>query len=318
MIEDLLDVARGISGKLRLNLQPLELGKVVRAAVTAVRPEAATRSISLSLRTEKAPARIMGDESRLYQVVSNLLSNALKFTPDNGRVEVETTSEDEQVKIRVSDSGQGIAPQFLPYLFTPFRQGDGSNTRSHGGLGLGLAIVRQLVELHGGTVAGESAGEGKGATFTVSLPRTTMKMSSAPLEVSVDAKSLAGLSVLLIEDDDRTRQGLALVLEKYGVHVRQAASVGEALEAFRSAPPSVILCDLSMPVEDGYSFIRRLRAMEGSGAPKTPAAALTAHARAKDRLRALSAGFQAHIAKPVEVPELLSALAKLSGRALVS
>jgi PAS domain S-box-containing protein len=318
MIEDLLDVARGMSGKLRLNLQPTELGKVVRAAVAAVRPEAAQRSILLSLRTENGPARIMADEARVNQIVSNLLSNALKFTPEGGSVAVVLTSDEGHARIRVSDSGQGITPDFLPHLFTPFRQGDGSNTRSHGGLGLGLSIVRQLVELHGGTVTAESPGEAKGATFTVSLPRTAMSVAASPSVTPPDSQWLRGLDVLLIEDDHPTRQGLALVLEKYGVHVRQAASAREAIEAYQTAPPSVILCDLSMPVEDGYSFIRKVRTLEGQGARRIPAAALTAHARAKDRLRALSAGFQAHIAKPVEVAELLAAVAKLSGRARAS
>ena len=306
LIEDLLDVSRLITGKLCLESRPVDMVTVVEAAVDSVRESAAAKGIALEA-TFDAPGTLAGDADRLQQVVWNLLSNAIKFTPRNGRVAIRLERRGADVVLRVSDTGRGIAPEFLPHLFECFRQADGSSTRAHGGLGLGLAIVRHLVELHGGNVQAESAGTGQGATFTVRLPQ-----DACPGARPEDLPSLRGVSILVVDDALDARESLAMLLEECGARVTAVASAPEALEAFAAARPDVLVSDLAMPDLDGYALVARLRALEAEGTKSVPALALSAYARTEDRERALAAGFQAHVAKPVEAVEIASAVARLA------
>ncbi|MBW4496956.1 MAG: PAS domain S-box protein [Oscillatoria princeps RMCB-10] len=325
LIEDLLDISRIITGKLRLELQPADLAKVIEAAADTVRPAAENKGIELVFVKEPSVSPIKGDPARLQQVVWNLLSNAIKFTPAFGRVGVRLSVEMGHVLIQVSDTGTGIAPEFLPFVFERFRQADSSSTRAHGGLGLGLAIVRHLTELHGGTIEVASEGEGKGATFTLRLPLAQSGVGygqkgigeepPAPsAQCSIPDTPLTGVRVLVVDDEADTRELLGVILQHYGAEVRAAASVRQTLEVLQEWKPDVLVSDIGMPEEDGYSLIRQLRALEGERGERLPAAALTAYAREEERRRALEAGFQTHIPKPVEPALLADAVAALAGR----
>ena len=326
LINDILDVSRIITGKLHLAVQPLDPAAVVEAALDTVRPAAEAKEIKLEASLEPATGTVSGDPDRLQQVVWNLLSNAIKFTPKGGRVQVKLRRVDSQAVIVVTDSGPGISPEFLPHVFERFRQGDASTTRSHVGLGLGLAIVRHLVELHGGTVEASSAGEGQGATFSVHLPLTSARRPEEGAAGGAadegggkegEALRLGGLRVLIVDDDPEGREAMAAVLQRQGVQVIAASSSEEALEAIGRERPDVLLSDIEMPGEDGHSLIRKVRALPADRGRDIPAAALTAYARGEDRQKALLAGFQVHVSKPVPPDELAAVIAELAGRRAV-
>ncbi|HYY98037.1 MAG TPA: PAS domain S-box protein [Pyrinomonadaceae bacterium] len=324
LIDDILDVSRIVSGKLRLDVRPVSVVSVIEAAVDAVRPAADAKGIELGVDIGSRMGALNADPSRLQQVVWNLLSNAVKFTRRGGRVEVSAERLDDAVRVRVSDTGRGIEPDFLPYVFDRFRQADSSTTRTHGGLGLGLSIVRHIVESHGGTVTAESGGKGLGATFTVTLPvagRPHVQAAPAAADAAhSDRKdecppSLEGLHVLVLDDEEDTREVVAAILDKCGARVTQAADAAQALESLGAGGFDLIVSDIGMPGVDGYEFIRTVRTREReAGARPTPAVALTAYAREEDRLRAFRAGFQMHMAKPVEPGELTAVVASFSGR----
>jgi PAS domain S-box-containing protein len=338
LIDDILDVSRIIRGKLRLNVRPVELAPVIEAAIDSVRPAAEAKGIRLQVVLDRAAGPVSGDPDRLQQIVWNLVSNAIKFTPKEGRVQVILSRANSHLEIEVIDTGQGIAPEFLPYVFDRFRQADPTTTRTHGGLGLGLAIVRHLVELHGGSVKAESSGTGEGAIFRVTLPllaavreaRASSAQSSASAsasqEVAADGNGffgdfgcppeLNGLRVLVVEDDADSRDLLIAVLEQCRAEVVAVPSVAEAMRALEGWLPDVLISDIEMPGEDGFSLIRRLRQLPAERGGDTPAAALTAYARPEDRMRALLAGFQIHVPKPVEPAELVTVVASLAGRAI--
>jgi len=319
LIDDLLDMSRVISGSLRLDVQPLELDAVVAEAISTVTPLSVAKGVQIVTAGDKRTTLVRGDPARVQQIIWNLLSNAIKFTPSGGTVAVSVEHSGSMAEVRVSDTGEGIAPEFLPHVFERFRQADSSTTRQRGGLGLGLAIVRQLVELHGGSIAASSAGHGLGATFLVRLPLVN---SSAAINTNLpsptqrssaaDHRSLAlfGRTVLVIDDDAETLQMLEAALAANGAQVFTAASVANGLELARRVAPSVILSDISMPGEDGFSFVRKLRA--ASVGAEIPAIALTAHAREEDKRAMLSAGFQLHLAKPVDPTELVRTVAELA------
>ena len=325
LVEDLLDVSRIITGKLRIDVRPVELAAVVEAAVTVVRPAAAAKGVQLQAAYDPGEGMISGDPDRLQQVVWNLLSNAVKFTPSGGRVQVRLRRSDSRIEISVSDTGQGIAAEFRPYVFDRFRQADMGTTRRHGGLGLGLAIVRHLVELHGGAVEAESPGEGLGATFTVSLPATACRDAGPSVGGAQAAPpggggkpyelpSLEGVRVLTVDDEADARKLVAEVLGRCGAEVRAASSAGEAFVLLQAWRPHVLLSDIGMPGADGYVLISRVRALPAELGGGTPAAALTAYAGAEDHARVLSSGYQRHVAKPVEPAELAAVVASLAGR----
>jgi len=322
LIADLLDVSRIITGKLRLDFKPVELRRIIDAALETVRPAADAKGILLDISIGPLASPVLGDADRLQQVIWNLLSNAIKFTPRAGRVEVRLREQGGNAVIRVSDSGIGIRPDFLPYVFDRFRQAEGSITRTHGGLGLGLSIVRHLIELHGGTAEVESTGEGEGATFSVRLPLRGELTEDDPLDrTGVTSPGLfstpdllAGVRVVVVEDEADTRELLALSLQQCGAEVAAFGSVPEALASFDLAVPDVLLSDIGVPGEDGYSLIRKVRAREPALGGNVPAAALTAYARAEDRLRALESGYQTHLAKPIDPAELIATVARLAGR----
>ena len=326
LIDDILDVSRIISGKVLLELRRVELVDVIRNAVESIRPAAAAKGIRLTFDLAETTVAFVADEDRLQQIVWNLLSNAVKFTPAGGEVRiVAATAAGSFVSIRVEDTGKGIAAQLLPYVFDRFRQGDGSTTKRHGGLGLGLAIVRHLVELHGGTVSARSAGEGRGAVFEVVLPIPAVAPRAAAHDPSpVGEKvsrfragttdSLAGIHVLVVDDEDDARELLATVLQQAGAVVTAASSVASALAVLATTAISVVVSDVGMPVEDGYTLLRRLRAEAPVALRQIPALALTAYARAEDRQRAASAGFQEHAAKPIDPDLLVATVAALVGR----
>ena len=326
LIDDLLDISRIITGKIRLNVHTVELLPVIEAAMDTVRPTTDTKNIRLQSVLDPAAGPVLGDSERLQQIVWNLLSNAIKFTPKRGRIQVCLQRINSHVEIVVTDTGQGISAEFLPYVFERFRQADSSITRSFGGLGLGLAIVRQLVELHGGTVHADSPGEGQGATFTVKLPLMAVGPKaiepervhpavggSVPFECS---PRLDGLRILIVDDDADIRHLLTYTLEVCGAEVIAAASADEAISALTesSTPMDILISDIGMPYEDGYALLRRVRALEPENGGGIPAIALTAYARTQDRRAALLAGFQSHVAKPVEAAELIAVIANLAGR----
>lgn len=324
LIEDVLDVSRIIRGKLRLNLRPVELVPLVEAAIDTVRPAADAKEISLDFQYDSAVGIVMGDANRLQQIVWNLLSNAVKFTPKRGRVEVQLERINSRVQIRVSDTGSGIDPEFLPHVFERFRQADSSTTRSHGGLGLGLAIVRHLVELHGGTVSVISKGIDKGATFIVNLPMKVVSINydtaQPKLSIDLDASTnqqlsiLEGLRVLLVDDEADARHLLTTILGQYGAQVMAVASAMEAISALQQFHPDILVSDIGMPQEDGYTLIRKIRTLSIEQGGRIPAVALTAYARTEDRTQALLAGFQLHIPKPINPAELAVVVANLAGR----
>lgn len=320
LIDDLLDVSRIISGNLRLEMTPVNLATIIEAAADAVRPAALAKGVRLQVEIDPSASAATGDAARLQQILWNLLSNGVKFTPGDGAVSIRLERADSQVEIQVIDTGVGIEPEFLPYVFEPFKQANASTTRGQGGLGLGLAIVRHLVELHGGTIRVESAGARAGSAFKIRLPVAAVRpaippdadiASSAP--DSHEAPSIAGLRVLVVDDEDDARTLVAEVLQLYGAEVTLAASAAEGLATILASPPDVIVSDIAMPGEDGYSFIRKVRALT-KYQRLIPAAALTAYARKEDRTRAIMAGFQAHVTKPVETEELVVVVASLAGR----
>ena len=324
LIDDLLDVSRIASGKLRLDPRPLEPRPVIDAAVEAVRPAALAKGIRLDMDLDPKAAAIIGDPNRLQQVVWNLLSNAVKFTPQGGSVRVALRERDSHVEIEVSDSGIGITPDLLPHVFERFRQGDSSSTRLQGGLGLGLTLVKQLVELHGGTVTAESGGVGQGATFTVRLPLRVAGHPDTPAParpwtadgwVPVSSVSrLHGVRVLAVDDDQDGLALIAAILGQAGATVALSHSAAEGFDMFVAEPPDVLISDVEMPDEDGYSLIRRIRALEPARGGRVPAIALTAYGRREDRLRSIGAGFSMHVPKPVDPSELLTLVASLSSR----
>jgi len=322
LVDDLLDVSRIISGKLLIEPRRIEITKVVQAAEESISPTAEAKGVNFKTILDPEAGMVSGDPDRLQQAIWNLLSNAVKFTPEGGHVELRLTRVNSQIEIAVSDDGQGINTDFLPYVFDRFRQQDATTVRQHGGLGLGLAIVRHLVELHGGSVRVESAGEGRGATFTITLPAAApnatpsveSRRSSIIGESRAGLPSLNGVRVLLVDDLAEARELITFALVNKGAEVRTAASAAEGLSALGEWRPHVILSDLAMPGEDGYSFIRKVRKLSEESGGKIPAATLTAYAGSKEYLKSLEAGFQAHITKPVEWDELIIVVASLAGR----
>ncbi|MBV9925814.1 MAG: PAS domain S-box protein [Acidobacteria bacterium] len=327
IVEDVLDVSRIITGKLRLEMRPVELRVVVQDAVESVRPAAEAKGVYLSTLLAPDAGEVKADPDRLQQVMWNLLSNAVKFTPAGGRVEVELRREDGRAALRVGDTGEGISPEFLPHVFDRFRQADMGTTRQHGGLGLGLAIVRHLVELHCGEVRAESEGKGKGSTFTLRLPLGPVRRDpetptpavaigakDAGVEHAQSSASLAGTRVLLVEDEDDARAMLKALLEGFGASVEAVGSAAEAWQRLEGGGCDLLLSDIGMPDEDGYSLVGRVRGHGAARVSETPAVALTAYARDDDRERSLAAGFDAYLAKPVEPSELLEVLAGLVKR----
>jgi PAS domain S-box-containing protein len=324
LVEDLLDVSRIITGKLRLDVQPIELTSVIELAIEAIRPAAEAKGVRLHVMLDPLAGPISGDPDRLQQIIWNLLSNAVKFTPRDGHVQVRLERVTSHVEITVSDTGPGIKPEFLPFVFERFRQADGTSTREYGGLGLGLAIVRHLVELHGGSVSASSRGEGLGAAFTVEIPlmaaqSPTYELRSAhPTAESYAAfestQMLDGLRVLVVDDEADARELISTILEQRGARVATASSSVEALSSLASFQPDVIISDIEMPHEDGYTLIKKIRELDPKEGGRTPAAALTAYARTEDRLRALMAGFQIHLPKPIEPAELIAVVANLAER----
>ena len=319
IIDDLLDMSRIVSGKIRLDIRGYDLREVVDAAVEAVHAAATARGIVLEARVDDDVPPLRGDPGRIQQVVWNLLSNAIKFTSD-GEVRLHARRAGEQVQVVVTDTGLGIAPQFLPHVFERFRQADSTATREHGGLGLGLAIVKQLVELHGGTVAVDSEGEGKGASFTITLPvvRGARVAARAPRPGGGigfspgGSRPLSGLSVLVVDDEVDARDWIGQVLADGGAQVCTLGSAGEAMQRLPSFHPDVLVSDIGMPGTDGYALIRQVRGLSEEAGGTTPAIALTAFARNDDRARALSAGFQMHLGKPIDEDELVAAVASVA------
>jgi signal transduction histidine kinase/CheY-like chemotaxis protein len=326
LIEDVLDVSRIITGKVRLDVKPIEPIAVIEHAIEIVRPTADARGVTLQTDLDPKAGPISGDDSRLQQVVWNLLSNAIKFTAKGGVVQIRLVRVESHIEIVVSDTGQGIEPAFLPFAFDRFRQEVGSSSRLHGGMGLGLAIVRHLVELHGGSVEAESKGKGKGSVFTVKLP-ILAAFSSEDLVgvVAADPGSaarrglpfafepvLSGVRVLIAEDEADARELIQMVLSGCGADVKACPSAAECFDELQTWKPDVLVSDVGMPGEDGYSLIRRIRKLPADQGGKIPAMALTAYARVEDRVKALSAGFQTHAPKPVEPRELVAAVASLA------
>jgi signal transduction histidine kinase/ActR/RegA family two-component response regulator len=325
LVEDILDVSRIIAGKLRVNIQKTDLHMVARAALDAVRPAAEAKGVVLSAVMQEGSADFCGDPDRLQQVIWNLLSNAIKFTPKDGTVELRIERVRSHVQISVTDTGAGIPADALPHVFNRFWQADSSITRAQGGLGLGLAIVRHLVEVHGGTVQAESAGEGKGARFTVRMPLRAVAPEAEPEPERAENGSrpkpvaeppviadrlLAGLDVLVVDDEADARELVTAVLSRCGADVRSSSTVEDAIAQVRERHPDVLVSDIGLPSEDGYALIRRVREI----VPGIRAAALTAYAAPDDQRRVLEAGFQAYISKPVEPVDLALLVASLSGR----
>jgi PAS domain S-box-containing protein len=320
LIDDLLDLSRVTSGKLRLDMHPVLVEPIIEAAVDSIRPTAEAKGIDLVSTVDPETNHVSADPARLQQVVWNLLSNAIKFTPKNGRVVVRVRRVESSVEISVADNGQGISPDFLPHVFERFRQADGAITRKFGGLGLGLAIVRHIVELHGGTVRAESEGLGRGATFTVRLPVAAVTRGSAraarrraeAMSVPFDCPpSLEGVRVLVVDDEPDTRDMITVVLEECQAEVLAVSTTAEALAAIDEWQPNLMVSDIGMPNEDGYQLIRKVRQRAAETGRSLPAIALTAYAGAEDRLKALSAGFEMHVAKPVEPAELVMVIDRL-------
>jgi PAS domain S-box-containing protein len=314
LISDLLDISRIVAGKLQLTVEMADLAAIISDAIDVVQPDADEKRVLIE-RDLEAGGSIAGDRARLQQVVWNLLSNAIKFTPEGGRVIVQLRQLGSDARIVVSDTGIGIGPDSLPYIFDRFQQADRSITRRFGGLGLGLSIVKHLVELHGGTVRAESAGNGQGATFTLRLPSSRLQVPSNDAAAAAgtnavppeSAVSLDGLRLLLIEDEPDTREFLERLLKTHGAQVVTAASATEALDALSSARPDIVLSDIGLPDLNGYDLLERIRERDAdAGGGVIPAIALTAYARSEDRMRALRAGYHAHLAKPIDPTELIT------------
>ena len=316
IIDDILDVSRIITGNLYIDLHPLEVVPVIENAINVVRPTADAKGIRVETYFDQKPAMISGDANRLQQVVWNMLSNAVKFTESGGRVCVKVTQAGGAVEVSVSDTGQGINKEFLPYVFDRFRQADSTTTRQHGGLGLGLAIARHLVEIHGGTIRAESPGMGGGATFTIRLPLIEAAVSatnSIPKPVRA-TQLLSCVNVLLVDDDFDTLKLMETALKRRHANVTAVSSAGEAIQAISKRRPDVLVSDIAMPDEDGYGLIEKVRLLENGEEQGIPAVAITAYAKEEDRERALSAGFQIYLAKPVELTELISVVARAAKR----
>jgi len=315
LIDDLLDVSRIITGKLSLDVRTVDLAQVVEGALDATRPAAEAKGVRVHAQLDRLLPPYPGDADRLQQVAWNLVSNAVKFTPRGGEVWVDLGRVGSHVQLRVRDTGQGIPSDFLPHIFDRFRQADASTTKIHTGLGLGLSIVKALVELHGGTVQAQSAGSGAGSTFTIALPLPTSREDEpSPLPPPGPLPSLRGVYLLVVDDEDDNREMIAAALEQAGAEVTAVASAAEAMSAIAARRPDVIVSDIGMPGEDGYALVRRVRAMPSEAGGRVPAIALTAHARATDRTDALRAGFQEHLSKPIDPAELVVAVARFAGR----
>ncbi|HVT89055.1 MAG TPA: ATP-binding protein, partial [Tepidisphaeraceae bacterium] len=323
LIDDLLDMSRIISGKIRLDVQRVDLAGVVNAAIESALPSAQAKGVHLRKVLDPLTGPIAGDPNRLQQIIWNLLSNAVKFTSRDGKVDVLLERVNSHVQITVSDTGQGISPEFLPHVFDRFRQADSSTTREFGGLGLGLAIVKQLVELHGGNINVASGGKGLGATFTVTLPLAAMRHGDEPREhptssnigvsAGLEGISLKGVKVMVVDDEHDARQLIQRLLVEREADVLVAESASRALEILQDESPDVLLSDIGMPQMDGYEFIRKVRSLPFEKGGRTPAVALTAFARSEDRTRAMMAGYQVHLAKPVEPQELVATVASIVG-----
>lgn len=326
LIEDLLDVSRILRGKISLNICPVDLVSTIASSIDTMTLAASAKSIEIQTNLDPLVGLVSGDPNRLQQIIWNLLSNAIKFTPDGGCVEIILSCDRNEAQIQVKDTGKGISADFLPYVFDYFRQADGSITRTHGGLGLGLAIVRQLVELHGGTVQAESPGLGQGATFTVNLPLLNRQIATTTnsqhnvidaataTQNQATTQTLANLNILVVDDEADTRDFYITVLEELGADITAVTSVQEALEVIKHRELDILVSDIGMPDEDGYSLIRKLRAWEAPIGKQIPAIALTAYARDEDRKKALNAGFQRHLSKPVEPDDLLKAIFSLANK----
>jgi signal transduction histidine kinase len=322
LVEDLLDMSRVISGKMRLEVQHVDVARVIESAIESIRPAANARGVEVSSILDTTVPSMMGDPTRLQQIIWNLLSNAVKFSSKGGRVEVLTHRIESSIQVWVSDTGRGIAPSFLPHVFDPFRQEDASSSRTRGGLGLGLAISKQLVELHGGRIEAFSEGEGRGARFAVTLPisavtPTQEQRSSGARQFRHDGSferpaHLRGLRVLIVDDEEDARDLVATILEDCGCHVERAGSVKDALRQLSTEVPDVLLSDIGMPEQDGYELIRQVRSLPRERGGDIPAAALTAWARPEDRQRMLNAGYSLHLPKPVEPAELVAVVGTLS------
>jgi signal transduction histidine kinase/ActR/RegA family two-component response regulator len=324
LIDDLLDMSRIISGKLRLDVQRVELPDIIRTAVEIVQLAAQAKGIRLELIVDPIAGPITGDPNRMQQVVWNLLSNAIKFTPKGGKVQITLERTDSHVELSVSDTGQGISLQYLPHVFDKFSQAESPFIKSQGGLGLGLTIAKHLVEMHGGSLHVKSAGIGKGATFVVSLPISVVRSQNGDenhqhpttareVEISSDP-DLSGVEVLLVDNDADALHLVKRVLETRGANVTRCSSGAECLNVLRRSKPNVIVADIGMPDMDGYSLMRHIRALPADHGKETPAIALTAFARSEDRRRAMLAGFDMHVAKPVEPGELVAVIARLARR----
>jgi signal transduction histidine kinase/CheY-like chemotaxis protein len=312
LIEDLLDVSRILQGKMTLNVAPVNLAAMIEAALETVRLAAEAKHIQIQTLLHPISGTVSGDTNRLQQVVWNLLSNAVKFTPTGGRIEVRLEQVGTYAQIQVKDTGKGISPDFLPYVFDYFRQEDGTTTRQFGGLGLGLAIVRHFTELHGGTVQADSPGQNLGATFTIRLPLNIVEPEpSSDRRHPESATDLAGIHVLVVDDDADMRELAAFTLMQYGAEVTTAASAAQALTLLNQSVPDLLLCDIGMPEMDGYSLIRQIRKWSPEQGGMIPAIALTAYAGEINQQQALAAGFGMHISKPVEPEELVKAIARL-------
>jgi signal transduction histidine kinase/CheY-like chemotaxis protein len=316
LINDLLDVSRIVAGKLRLDVQAVDLVPIIESVLDAVRVTADAKNIRIQAALDPSVGSVSGDPGRLRQIFSNLLSNSVKFTPRGGGVTVHLAREDSQAKITVSDTGQGISADFLPHIFQRFRQADSTMTRSHGGLGLGLAIVRHLVELHGGTVRVDSRGEGYGATFTVTLPLVDLPVPTSKESLGLrqtDLPQLDGVRVWIVDDEENARKMMRTLLERKGAQVKTLASAHELLNLLDEDAPEVLVCDVSMPGMDGYTLMRQVRARGAERGGNIPAIAQTGYATLEDRERALSSGYQMFFGKPLELDELIRGIARLAG-----
>jgi CheY-like chemotaxis protein len=310
---------------LQIEAQPVDLFAVIEAAIEAVRPAFEMKGITIEPVHGTAPCLVSGEANRLQQIFWNLFSNAIKFTPEGGQVTVQVKRKGSRVSVSVRDSGIGIAPEFLPYIFDRFRQADGSTTRVHGGLGLGLSIVKHLVQLHGGTVEVASEGKDRGTTFTVDLPRAPAESAKGSERAKTSEPEsnglpenfstiLDGLRILVVDDEVDSRDLVTAILTRCGGEVQCCESVAEAITTFRSWKPDVLVSDIGMPNEDGYSLIKKIRKLRMKLAREVPAVALTAYATDDDRARTLSAGFQMHVAKPIEPKALVRSIASAAGR----
>jgi PAS domain S-box-containing protein len=317
LVDDILDASRLAAGKMHVEWRAVDLAAVAERVVNGFRPAAAARGVNVTLDAPPDPVVVGGDPDRLQQIAWNLVSNALKFTPSGGRVTVRVTAEDGQAALTVADTGCGIAPEFLPYVFDRFRQADSSTTRAHGGLGLGLALVRHLVEMHGGTVEAQSGGAGQGSVFTVRVRLQEGEPAAPPAAARSQPPPpvrLSGVRVLVVDDEPDTRDLLSIALGHSGAEVEPAGSAVEAIAALRRRRPDVLVCDIGMPGQDGYELLSRVRALPPEEGGLVPAVALTAYARSDDRRKALSAGYQVHLSKPVDPGELIAVVARMAGR----